>query len=264
MTPAELLGTWDLGAQWLGVLAVAALYAWGVRRARPWPARRSAAFGLGVAGLAVALCSGVDAGAAERLSVHMVQHGLLTLVVPPLLLAGAPVRLALRAQRPPGRRRLARALHAAPVRLLTQPAVALALFAVVLAGFHVPAVYDLALRVPAVHGLEHAAYLWVSLLLWAPLVAADPVPHRLGAVGRVAVLVGAMTVMGAVGARLTAAERVVYAAYAGRGGDPLADQAMGGGIMSMGGLAVVLPAAVWLAWRALIDEERRARAAEGL
>ena len=101
-------------------VAAATLYGLGVRRAGGrWPLRRTASFLGGIGCVVLALQSGIDAYDDRLLSVHMVQHMLLLLVAPPLLLGGRPLILALRAL-PPGRRSsLAKAVHSA--RALHRP-----------------------------------------------------------------------------------------------------------------------------------------------
>ena len=148
------------------------------RRSRRWPLRRSACFLGGLAVLLVALDSGIGAGADEHLSDHMVEHMLIWLVVAPLLVAGAPVRLALFALGTTGRRRLGRALRSDPVRWLTGPLVSTALFSAVILATSLPAVFDLTLENDYVHVAEHALYLLTATLVWAPLIGADPLPHR--------------------------------------------------------------------------------------
>ena len=77
------------------------LYALGARRARGrWPRRRTGSFLGGLVCVVLALQSGIDAYEDRMLSVHMVQHMLLLLVAPPLLLGGRPLILALRALPP--------------------------------------------------------------------------------------------------------------------------------------------------------------------
>jgi cytochrome c oxidase assembly factor CtaG len=75
------------------VVAIAAAYVRGVRRAAAWPTARTWSFLAGVFTLAVALLAPLE----SSLSAHMAQHLLLGLVAPLLLAAGAPVRLALAA-----------------------------------------------------------------------------------------------------------------------------------------------------------------------
>lgn len=261
MTTGPLLGPWQGGPQWAALVAAGVLYAWAIRRARSWPVLRSAAFAGALAVLAVALASGIDSAAHDRLLVHMVQHGLITMVAAPLAVFSAPVRLALAAQRGSVRRRTGRALHR--LRALTHPLAGLGLFALVAGVAHLPAVYELALRSPAAHGLEHAAFFWSAVTLWAPLIGADPFPRRLGSVGRFGVLLGAMVLMAGGGAVLGAAQTVFYPSYlapaARLGIDPLADQALAGGVMWVGAMILGLPLLLILAWRALAAEERSQR-----
>jgi len=183
------------------------------RRSRRWPPKRTACFLAGLAVLLIALDSGIGAGADEHLADHMVEHMLIWLVVAPLLVAGAPVRLALFALGTTGRRRLGHALHSSPVRLLTGPVVSTALFSAVILATSVPAVFDLTLENDYVHVAEHALYLVTAVLVWAPLIGADPLPHRVAISARCWCVVACMVPMAAVSVWLLAAGSPVYSGY---------------------------------------------------
>ncbi|MGZ4169988.1 MAG: cytochrome c oxidase assembly protein [Solirubrobacteraceae bacterium] len=216
------------------------------RRHRRWPRQRTAFFVAGLTVLVVDLYSGIGVQADERLSIHMVEHMVMWLVVAPLLAAGAPVRLALFALRRPGRRRLAGWLHSRPLAALTSPAGSVSLFSVVVLVTHIPAVYGLALRNDAAHETEHALYLVAALLMWAPLLGVDPLPHRLTPRARLACLATCMVPMLVVGAWLGLASGVVYPHYVTAFGPAhtaaLRDQRVAASIMWAGGLpAFVIP-----------------------
>ncbi len=166
-TLARLLGTWTLEPGLLGVcVAAAGLYVWGmVRSRRRWPVWRLASFTCGLLALALALTTGIDEYADELLSIHVVEHLLLILAAPALILWGAPVRLALSACPPAGRHAIAGLLRGRWVRLLTRPGCGFALFTLVVLGTHLTGVYEAALRNQTIHACEHAAYFWSGMLL---------------------------------------------------------------------------------------------------
>jgi len=227
----------------LELVCAGAMYAIGARRVRRWPAWRGACFAAGLLGIAVALI-GLDAAAHRTLRGHMLQHLLLVFGAAPLLVLGSPVALALRAT---GAR--ARRLLRAPA--LVHPAVGFAALAVTMAVTHLSAVYDAALAHPALHVAQHLAYLGAAALLWRPVLGADPVPARPGAVGRLLYLMLASGPLSLVGVAMEASHRPWYAPYADRPG-ALADQHAAGALMWVGGglaLAAITILAVWAALR---------------
>ncbi len=268
MRASQIFSDWSVNpAALAGLLVAAGAYGAGVRRAAPrWPRRRSAAFGAGIGVLVVASQSGIDGWSERLLSVHMVAHLLIIAVGAPLLVAGAPVSLALRTLPRGGREGLLRLLRTRAVGVLVHPATALSLFTGVVLATHLPAVYDAALGDPALHGAEHALYLWSALVFWAPVVGVDPLPHRLAPVGVIGYLLAAMIPMSVVGAALSSSDTVAYAPYltaAGREGiSALADQRSAGTIMWLGGTLVLVGATLAAAWAGMVREERRARARE--
>ncbi len=222
------------------------------RRHRRWPWRRTACFCAGMALLAVDLYSGIGTQADVRLSVHMLEHMIMWVLVAPLLAAGAPIRLAFFALGRSGRRALAGWLRARPLAWLTSPVGSVTVFSAVLLVTHVPAIYGLALTNDTVHEAEHAAYMATALLMWAPLLGVDPLPHRASPRGQVACLAACMAPMLLVGAWLGLAPHAVYSHYAaGLGPAALHDQRLAATIMWAGGLpAFAVPAGLrYMSWR---------------
>lgn len=256
---------WQLAAGPVAAIgAAAAIYLLAARRTRRWPARRAAAFLGGLAALALAFLSGLDAHGEELLSVHMTQHLVLTLVAAPLLLLGAPLTLALQTLPSPGRRKLGRALRSRAARVLAHPATGVSVFTAALVGTHASPWYDAALRSEWLHAAEHAVYLLTALLFWLPLVGREPLPRRPGAVGRLVALAVAMPPAMLVGVVLVTMEEVAYPTYVSRARDwgvaALADQAAAGRIMWLAGGIVLATLTVAIVWSALLREERRAQA----
>ncbi len=265
---ARLLVThWHVSASLTGEVAlVAGVYLWAVaRRVRRWPLGRTLAYLAGLGVILVALQSGIDAYDDRLLSVHMVQHMLLLLLAPLLLLLGRPQVLALRALPAGSRPALVRALDR--LRPLTHPLGALLIFMVVLVGTHLPAFYDATLRHPALHDAEHALYVASGLLLLAPLLDGDPVPaHQLGGLGRLVYMLAAMPAMAVVGAYLNRHTPLVYGPYAGPsralGIDPLVDQDQAGAIMWVAGDLFITAVGLCSALGAMVRAERRQQARE--
>jgi putative copper resistance protein D len=165
----------------------------------------------------------------------MVQHMLLELVAAPLLLAGAPITLVLRAAGPRLRHAILRVLHSLPMRVLSFPLLAWLLFAAVNWGWHFSTLYNDALENPMLHYLQHASFLAAALLFWWPIIGADPAPWRLPHPVRLFYLFLAMPQNSFLGVALMNAGAVLYPHYVTNlrswGPSPLDDQALGGLIM---------------------------------
>jgi cytochrome c oxidase assembly factor CtaG len=159
----------------------------------PVPIRRTVAFLLGLLAIAVALQSGIERYDTTLFSIHMVQHLLLLLVAPSLLLYGAPVTQLLRVASPRVRRRvLLPVLESTPVAIASHPVTSWLAFTLVLWLSHFSVLFDASLENPPIHEAEHVLYLVVALLFWFPVVGADPSRHRLGHAGRALYLLLAM------------------------------------------------------------------------
>lgn len=210
---------------------------------------RATAFVLGMLLLGAALLGPLDSWAQRSFAAHMAQHMVLVVLAPPVLLAARPFALGLRALPPVLRRALLaprRWPGAAAVRRSCASVGAMAgLHAVVLWSWHIPALFDAALRHDAVHWLEHATLLASGLLFWRALLRARG-PSLARALG--ALLVTTLHT-GMLGAVLSLSPRVLYRSYTGP--DALAGQQLAGLIMWVPMGTVYLLAAVWLASRLL-------------
>ena len=262
-TLLSALTTWSVDPVPLtAALLSAGAYLIAVRRVNgthprvPIPRWRVLAWLAGLAAILVALVSAVDVYAETFLTVHMVQHLLLAMVAPPLLALGAPVTLLLRIATPRVRQRVVvPVLHSRVVRLIASPLVAWPLFAIVMWLTHFSPLYNAALEDRNVHVAEHAVYLAAGLLFWWPVVAADPIPRRMGYGARLAYVGLQMPVNAAVGLAIYFAPSVLYPHYAtiqrSWGPNALTDQQIGGVLMWGVGdllLLAVVPAliAVWM------------------
>ncbi|TFW09764.1 cytochrome c oxidase assembly protein, partial [Oxalobacteraceae bacterium OM1] len=195
-----------------------------------------ACFAAGIGALAVALASPLDAMAERSFTAHMLQHLLLMLVAPPLLVWSRPVYAMLWAFRPATRRRIGqwwahrsrlRGLYDACMRPLT----AWMLASVALWCWHVPALYDLALRNEAVHVAEHLCFFLTSLSFWT--LVERPWQRHAGYGTAIVMLAAFALHNGLLGAVLSFSSVPLYLAYAG-GADTaarVADQQLAGLIM---------------------------------
>jgi cytochrome c oxidase assembly factor CtaG len=227
----------------------------------PWS--RAALFGAGLGLVVLALISPLDAaGDDDLLSAHMLQHMLLVDAGPALLVVA--VRGPLLAFLIPacvirfttGHRR-ARAFTG----FMAMPVTALSLWALAMALWHIPAVYDAALARPWLHAAEHGTYLAAGLLVWALLV--DPAGrHKVSARGRAAVA-GCLFAFGQIMCSvLFLTPTPLYAAYASRahglfGLTPLEDQQYAGLLMTAEQFVTLGTFVAFLGWSMLQPVRRR-------
>ncbi len=244
---------WPLAPLLLGVT----LYVLGRRPHEPL--RHDAAFLAGLLSLVVALDT-LDEYADSLFWAHMVQHVILTMVAPPLLLLGRPWPRSLRGLPLRARRRIARVLLAC--RPVGSPLPAFALFNGVLLAWHLPALYDLTLRNETVHVIEHVLFLVTGLLFWAHLVPASRRP-RLSDGQRAAYGVGAILAGWGLALVLALAPHPLYAHYAALAHRPgglsaLADQQLAAGIMWVPASIPLTVAVLVAAYRAFGPGPQRA------
>lgn len=255
-----VLASWSVQPALAAVLLVAAaVYARGwrvLRRQMParFPAWRLASFVAGLATVHLAVASPLDAFAGLLLQVHMIQHLLLMLVAPPLLLLGAPLVPVLRGLPPRVAKDVLGPFLAWPVlwraaRWLTHPAVCWSALVLATWLWHLPALYQLALRHLVWHAVEHATFLVAALLFWWPVV--QPWPSRARwprwTIPLYLLLADLQNTIFA--ALLVFSERLLYPMYAGvprlGGLSALDDQVAAGAIMWVpAALAFLVPAAL--------------------
>ena len=225
---------------------------------------RGAAFYAGLATLALAVGSPVDAYAGELFWVHMVQHVLLMMVAPPLLLLGRPWPRLVRPLPLAVRRPLARGVLAGPAlapvrrafRWLAAPLAAFVLFNGTLLLWHLPVLYDLTLRDGLAHDLEHALFFGTALLFWVHLLPGASARPQLSDGARAVYGTGALVVSWILAIVLGLATQPIYGAYAALGHRPgglsaLADQQLAAGVMWVPGsvpycIVLVVAALRWL------------------
>ncbi len=246
---------WSFEPLLLAFAALAALLYWrAARRERP-PARRIAAFSVGLALVTGALNSPLETIAANYLLlVHLLQNVMIADWAPPLLILGLTpaMRAALAAR---GGRAFA---------FITQPKIALPLWLVGWYGIHLAAFYDTALENPWLLNLEHVALVTIGLVFWWPVIS--DVPHAVGTGLRIAYLAAAFVLSGFLGLVLTFSSEPFYGFYeqAPRlwGLSAAKDQNLGGILMSVEQSLVFLAAIAVLVWKLVPEEEGGATAAQ--
>jgi cytochrome c oxidase assembly factor CtaG len=179
---------------------------------------RLAAFIAGIFSVWIAIGSPLNAFDDVSLTAHMLQHLLLITIAPALILLGAPA-LPLLQGFPQS---IARSV-AGPVvrsgfvksigRFVTNPAICWLAAAIALMAWHVPAVFDLALRWDWLHEIEHASFLGIGLLFWWPVIQPWPSNPRWPRWSIPLYLFCATLPCDALSAFLAFCDRVVYSSY---------------------------------------------------
>jgi cytochrome c oxidase assembly factor CtaG len=198
----------------------------------------------------VAIVSPIDAHGSRSLLIHMIQHFLLMMVAPPLIWLGAPVAPMLRGLPGPVARLLITAVLTWPPlrrlgRAATHPVLCWLAFVIATWAWHVPALYELALRSHAWHHVQHASFFASALLFWWPVVQPWPSRPRWPRWAMVPYLLLADVQGTILAAVFTFAGRVIYPTYAATQGEAeaLRDQIAAGVIMwGPGSLVFLVPA----------------------
>src|SRR6266705_6971815 len=230
-----------------GTLALAAAYIWLVRsrgRDASWSPLARVYFAAGLLAMFVALASPIDTGGDRYLfSLHMLQHLLLAMVVPPLLLLGLPEEW--------------RAFD----RIRVSPLAASVVFNLVLATLHLPFLYEATLRNEPIHVLEHLTFLAAGVLFWWPLLVPDGRAGGMSAMGKIAYLGFAGVPPTILGLAFILSPAVIYPFYAAAPRvmplSPLEDQLVAGLVMfGLGNL--IYFTAIWVIFFRLDDKRATA------
>lgn len=245
----EWLGWWTFDPfVLLGLVAATGVYTLGLARMSSPSLPRACAFYAGILTCAVALLSPVDHASDILFSAHMVQHELLMLVAAPLFVLGRPYVVT--AWVLPARR------YATLWRYATLPPIALAAHAIARLVWHIPWLFDLALRHEWVHAIQHLTFFITAAMFWASLASGRY--GRFGYGVGVAFVFCTLLYTGLLAALFTFAEHAYYAQPAVAWGvDPVEDQQTAGLVMWVPA-AIVMTAsalAILAAWLGQLERQ---------
>jgi putative membrane protein len=252
----------------LALLLAAGLYLAGVatlrRRGDRWPVSRIAFFLVpGLGSIAAVTMSGVEAYDTTLLSLHMVQHMVLSMIAPIFLALGAPVTLALRTLPRRLRGALLAAIHSRVAKVLTFPLVAFALFVVTPFALYFTGLYELTMRSSPLHELTHVHFIVVGCLFFWPLLGIDPLPGRWPYPGRALLMFLSTPFHTVLGLTIMQSKTLIggdwYPSLNLGWVDPFVDQQTAGGILWAGGefVSITMLAVLVVQW--MRNAEREAR-----
>ncbi len=267
---------WTGGPALLWVLTAATLYWLGGRESsrtrRAGDLWRSAAFVGGLAAVMLALDSPIDSLADQLFWVHMIQHVLLIAVAPPLLVLARPWNRMWRGIPVEYRRAAIREFVRNPRLAWLRRAASLAatgvvswlIFNVNFVAWHLPFLYDAALRSPPIHALEHLTFFASALLLWTRVIYSPPWRSPLSEPGKIAYLTSTLVVGWMLAIVLALATSPLYSPYADAASRPghisaLTDQQFAAGVMWVPGSISYMIAIVLIAYRLLAPNDLRTR-----
>ena len=268
---SALLRSWEWRAEVVIPLLLAALlYGNGWRRLRQKGARlangwRLLAYWSGLLLIGLALLSPIEALSGQLFFMHMIQHLLLVMFAPPLLLLANPMPFFLWGLPDRGRRGvgalLSRLLRRRSgtrnfLRKGTGPPIAWLLFVGFLVGWHDPGAYNAALRSAIIHDIEHLSFFLSALLYWWHVIGAGPYIHKqFSRAAQIAYVIAAIPPTMITGVAIAFAGQPIYDHYLAVprlwGLDVVADQTIGGVIMWVPGsmmyiIAVLILTSRWL------------------
>jgi putative membrane protein len=229
---------------------------------------RPAVYLLGLLIIGLALISPIDVLAGQLFSMHMIQHLLLIMIGPPLMLIANPLPFILWGLPAPLRRKAGRGLSRllagstpfrARLRSVTSPGVTWMFWVIAIIGWHDPNAYNAALQNDLVHDLEHISFFLAGILFWWHVTGAGPRIHKQhGLVGRIAFVLSVIPPNMLTGIALAFASEPVYGYRVSfLGLSLLEDQQLGGVIMWIPGSMMYIMAALILAGQLLQSEQNK-------
>lgn len=252
---------WQFAPVVTGVVAVLAVfYGWGAVRvarrhpARPWPRWRTASFAAGLLVIAIATQSGIGVYDDLLFYDHMIQHLLLLMVAPPLLIAGQPLTLLLHSSRNPLHTWAKRALRSRIASFLTWPVFGTLLYALAVTASHLSGIATLVDQNQTAHNAEHALFLVIGYLFYLPILGTEPIRWRLSYPVRFVLLVLLMPIDTFTGVALGYGSATSPGVPTGPrpawAPTPVSDLHSGGAVMWVGGDAIMfaLMMIVFLMW----------------
>ena len=240
-------------------------------RGRRWSVGRTVLFLLGCAIITLVTGLGIEHYGYSMLSVFMFQQLTLMMLVPPLLVLGSPGTLLLRAtpHRGLGRTVLSvalKALRSRVARWLLHPVFTVPLFLLSFYGLYLGGLADVLLALPLGHVALEVAFLIAGVLFAAPILSSDPLPLRMSHAARTIDITAEVALHAFFGVFLMISPTLLVDSFANTsaamGVDPLADQALAGGLAwsyGEGPNAILL---IYVLHRWFRDDTARARAAD--
>jgi len=270
---AAVLASWSIPIPLLVLLFASVAVYWRGWRSLQYPVWRLIAFLAGLGALFVAIASPLDAFSGLLLQVHMLQHLLLMMVVPPLIWLGQPLLAMVRGVPAKLVRDAFSPFLTSPLlkrigRGITHPATGWLAMAAATVIWHLPRFYELALRSPSWHRTEHVCFLAAAVLFWWPVMEAWPSHPVWPRWSMFPYLLFADFVNTGLSAWLTFSDKVVYPSYALAprlwGISALDDQSTAGVIMWVPGSIFYLVPAFIIAMQALGGRRRQQRIVPGV
>jgi putative copper resistance protein D len=252
----------------LFLLVAAGVYLYGAYRLRVrgdhWPPGRTIAFLAGGLGsIAAVTVTGVETYDTSLLSVHMVQHMVLTMVAPIFLALGAPVTLAVRTLPAGPRGLLLAVLHSRVARVLTFPLVAFGVFVANPFVLYFTGLYRVTLENSLAHELVHVHFILTGCLFFWPLLGLDPLPNRWPYPGRALLMLLSVPFHTVLGLTIMQSRTLLggdwYPSLGLTWSDPFDDQRVAGGILWAGGELVSITMLGILIVQWIRQSEREAR-----